>query len=442
MDGTIEDVEDLSQLLAEVDFGLIGFGAVGVVVIFALLLWVVTKVLCICAPNEILVISGRQHTLADGSTVGYKVLHGGRGIRIPVIEEVNRMDMRLIPVMVEVKNAFSKGGIALEMHAVANVKITSDRAKVRNAIERLLVMSPRQIGVVAQQTLEGALREVVSELTPEEVNQDRLKFAETLMRNAKDDFDKLGLELDVLKIQSVSDEQGYLRSMGRTQIARMVRDAENAENASKQAIAESSAAAKQRSQTAIKQAEALVLTRKNELRAIQAQLDAEAKGVENEAAVAAETARSQAEQELQTLRTELEKQRLQVDVFLPAEAQRLASQEHAKAEASPVIESGRAAAEALGYVAKVWSAAGQSGRDLYVLSNLSRFVHAASQRVQGASIGELNVVDSGDGRSFASAVAMYPAAVAQVLRETGKVLGVDMDALMSGNPTNKSGGAL
>jgi flotillin len=220
--------------------------------------------------------------------------------------------------------------------------------------------------------------------------------------------------------------------MGRTQIARMVRDAENAENASKQAIAEASAAAKQRSQTAIKQAEALVLTRQNELRAVQAQLDAEAKAVENEAAIAAETARAHAEQELQTLRTELEKQRLQVDVFLPAEAQRLATLERSKAEAAPLAESGRAAAEALGVVSKVWATGGQAGRDLYVLSNLSRFVVAAGQRVQATTIGELSVVDSGDGQSFANAVAMYPAAVAQVLRETGRALGVDMDQLLSG----------
>jgi flotillin len=432
-------MDPIETVLNQIDVGSAVGVALAFVIAFALLLWVISKFLCICGPHEIVVISGRQYTLADGSSVGYHVLHGGRGFRIPVIEEINRMDVRLIPVIVEVKNAFSKGGIALEMHAVANVRITSDRAKIRNAIERLLSLSPRQIGAIAQQTLEGALREVVAELTPEEVNQDRLKFAETLIRNSKDDFDKLGLELDVLKIQSVSDEQGYLRSMGRTQIARMVRDAENAENHSKQAIAESTAGAKQRSQTAIKQAEALVLTRTNELRAIQAQLDAEAKGVENEAAIAAETARAQAEQELQTLRGELEKQRLQVDVFLPAEAKRLASLEQAKAEAAPVIESGRATAEALGSVAKVWSGAGQAGRDLYVLSHLPEFVQAATDRVQGAQVGELHVVDSGDGQSFANALAMYPAAVTRVLIETGKVMGVDMMELLQAGEGKSAG---
>ncbi len=420
----------MERLLNEVDWGLVVMAGFGVVTVITIIVVTISKVLCICGPNEILVISGRTQTLPDGSTVGYQILHGGRGLRIPVIEEINRMDIRLIPVIVEVQNAFSKGGIPLVVHAVANVKITTDKSKIRNAIERLLTLSPRQIGSIAQQTLEGALREVVAELTPEEVNQDRLKFAETLMRNAKDDFDKLGLELDVLKIQSVSDEQGYLKSMGRARIARMVRDAENAENTSKQAIAEATAAAKQRSQTAAKQAEARVLTRRNELRAVEAQLEAEAKAVENEAAVAAETARAQADQELQGLRAELEKERLVADVFLPAEASRLAEQERAKAEAAPVIESGKASAEALKLVATAWTDAGQAGRDLYVLQHLREFVEAATQRVQGASIAELNVVDGGDGKSYANAIAMYPAAVAEVLRETGKAFGVDMAALL------------
>ncbi len=423
----------INRLLNQVDFGLVALVGFGAVTAITILIVFISNVLCICGPNEILVISGRSHRLADGSTVGYKILHGGRGLRIPILEELNRMDVRLIPVIVEVQNAFSKGGIALVVHAVANVKITGDPSKIRNAIERLLSLSPRQIGSIAQQTLEGALREVVAELTPEEVNQDRLKFAETLIRNAKDDFDKLGLELDVLKIQSVSDEQGYLKSMGRARIARMIRDAENAENMSKQAIAEATASAKQRSQTAAKQAEAQVLTRRNELRAVQASLDAEALAIENEAAVAAETARAEADQELQGMRAELERERLKVDVFLPAEAKRLAEQERAKAEAAPVVESGRASAEALRLVAEAWTDAGQAGRDLYVLQHLKHFVEAAAQRVQGSTIGELNVVDGGDGKNFAHALAMYPTAVAEVLRQTGRAIGVDMSALLASN---------
>jgi flotillin len=408
------------------------FGAVGVVLLFGFIVLVVSQLLVICRPNEILVISGRRHKLPDGSVVGYKVLHGGRGFRVPMLEEVNRMDMRLIPVSVEVQNSYSKGGIPLTVHAIANVKITSDEHLIRNSIERSLTMSSGQIGAVAQQTLEGVLREVVAELTPEEVNEDRLKFAETLMKHAKDDFDKLGLELDVLKVQSVSDDQNYLKNLGRPRIARMIRDALNAENAASQAIAQAQAAARQRTETAQKQAEAQVLTKGNQLRAELAKLEAEAKAVENEAAVAAETARAEAEQELQGLRAELEKLRLECDVFLPAEAQRLASEADARGRAAPIAESGKATAEALRLVAQEWQAAGRDGRDLYVLQHLREFVEAAVARVTRAKVGELAVVDGGDGASFTGAVASFPAAVAEVLQQTGRALGIDMRELMQG----------
>ena len=305
---------------------------------------------------------------------------------------------------------------------------------MRNAIVRLLSMSQRQIAVIAQQTLEGVLREVVAELTPEETNEDRLKFAETLAKFAKDDFDKLGLELDVLKVQSVGDEQGYLKNLGRARIARQIRDAQNAENEANQSIAEAQAEARQRAESAQKQAEAAVITKKNEYRAELANLEAIAKAIENEAAVAAETARAQTEQELMALRAEVEKLRLECDVYLPAEAQRLAAEANARARAAPVIESGKAAAEALRMVSEEWREAGTDGRDLYILQHLKHFVEAAVARVTRTEIGELSVVDGGDGKSFTGAVSSFPAAVAEVLNETGRAIGVDMARLMQSKP--------
>jgi flotillin len=410
------------------------FVAVLAVVGFWLMVLVLNQLLCICGPNEILVISGRRHVLADGSSVGYKVLHGGRGIRIPILEEINRMDTRIIPVMVEVRNAYSKGGIPLIVHAIANVKIATDPELVRNAIERLLNVPPAGIASVARQTLEGVLREVVAELTPEEVNEDRLKFAGTLIRNAKDDFDKLGLELDVLKVQSVADEQNYLNSLGRALIANMIRDAENAENRAKQVIAEAEAEARQRADTATKQAETTVLMQQNQLRAELAKLEAEAKAVENEAGLAEQTARAEAEQELQLLRAELERRRLEVEVTIPAEAQRRAAEAHARAGAATALEAGKATAQALGLLSEQWGHAGALGRELYVLQHLDELVAHAAERVSRSRVGELSVVDGGDGQGFAQAVAMYPAAVARVMEGVGQVLGADMKKILRGEP--------
>jgi len=402
----------------------------GVVVALAVILSVVRRLLYICRPNEILIFSGRKHRLADGTVVGYNVLRQGWALKLPLLQTISRMDMRLFLVEVKVANAYSKGGIPLSVHAIANIKLSGSASAVRNAVERFLGMQPQQIAVVARQTLEGVLREVVAQLTPEEVNQDRLKFAESLRASAQDDFDKLGLELDVLKVQHVSDDQQYLQNLGRARIALMLRDAQNAENEANQRIAEEEAAARQRAQSAQKKAEAAVLQKQNMLRAEMARMEGQAKAVENEAAIAAETARANAEQELQRLRAELETARLQCDVVLPAEAARLAAEARARGQAAPLIENGKAAAEALRAVAAEWKAAGQSGREVYLLQQLRSFVEAAVARVAQTQVDELNIVDGGDGQAYAAFVANFPAAVARVMAETARAVGVDVRALL------------
>jgi flotillin len=404
--------------------------AVAIVVAFGVFLLLLRSFVFICKPNEILVFSGRRHVLPDGTTSGYKILHGGRGFRTPFLESVSRMDMRLFAVEVAVHNAYSKGGIPLVVHAIANMKIANSDVGVRNAVERFLGTRQEQIAMAAQQTLEGVLREVISQLTPEEVNEDRLKFAEQLVENARDDLEKLGLELDVLKVQHVSDEQQYLANLGRARIATVLRDAANADAEANKAVAEAQAGARQGAETAQKKAETVVAQRKNHVRGEMAKLEAEAKQIENEAAIAAETERATAEQELQALRTELEKLRLQCDVILPAEAQRRASELKARGEAAPMLENGKAVAEALKLVSLEWAAAGDAGREVYLLQKLRGLVTAAASRVARAEIGSLNVVAGSEEEALGTVVAMYPAAVARVLEETGKTLGVDIAALL------------
>jgi flotillin len=406
--------------------------ALGVVLGFALIVWILTRFLYVCRPNEILIFAGRQHTLRDGSQVGYRILHGGRAIRVPILETVARMDMRLIPVEVQVTAAYSAGGIPLNVHAIANVKLSSDPVLVRNAVERFLGSGMEQIAMVAQQTLEGVLREVLAQLTPEEVNEDRLKFAETLIKNAKDDFDTLGLELDVLKVQHVSDDQQYLVNLGRARIAEMIRDAKNAESAAEQHIQEQQAGARQRAEMAQKIAETRTLQKRNEVRAEMARLEAAVRSAENESKVAAETARARAEQVLQQQRAELEKLRLECDVVLPAEAKRMAEEARARGEAAPFIENGKATAAALELVAKEWQAGGADARDLYVLQELRTIVEAAITRVNKTKIGSMEIVDGADGAAYAGYVASYPAAVAKVLEETGRAMGIDFNALIGG----------
>jgi len=70
---------------------------------------------------------------------------------------------------------------------------------------------------------------VLASLTPEQANADQLAFAKSLLEEAEEDLERLGLVLDNLQIQNISDEVCYLDSIGRKQRAELLRDARIAE---------------------------------------------------------------------------------------------------------------------------------------------------------------------------------------------------------------------
>ena len=113
-------------------------------------------------------------------------------------------------------------------------------------------------------------------------------------------------------------------------------------------------------------------------------------------------------------------------MVLPAEAARMAAAARARGEAAPLIENGLAAAEALKVVAAEWKAAGANGREVYLMQQLRSFVEAAVARVSQTAVAELNIVDGGDGQAYAAFVANYPAAVARVMAETARAVGLDV----------------
>ncbi|MBK8262505.1 MAG: flotillin family protein [Nannocystis sp.] len=435
-----------ASLLALADLTLVEVVAAAAIIGAGVLffLFLVRNFLYICRPNEALIFTGRKR-VKDGVDLGPLVILGrgnsdaqsagcgrGRAWKIPILERVDRLDMTALSIDVVVTNAYSAGNIPLRIHAIANVKINSDTRLIRNAIERFLGQSKHEIMMVAKQTLEGALREVLAQLTPEQVNYERLSFAENLSRIAKDDFDKLGLQLDTLKIQNVADEVGYLDSLGRPQIAAVLRDAENAENQAQQEIAESQAHAHQRAEISKAEAETAILRKRNELARIRAEFNGQAESVEREAEAAAKTARANAEQALQTVRGQLEHRRLQAEVIIPAEIQREADLLRSKGAAAPTIENGAAVAEVLRVMSEAWRAMGAQAKELYVIQHIEEIVGAVIHSVEKIRIREVNVLDPGDGSGLAGYASAYPHTVAAILSSLRETTGVDVPAILNG----------
>ncbi|HRH25610.1 MAG TPA: SPFH domain-containing protein [Parcubacteria group bacterium] len=190
------------------------------------------------SPNTVAVVYGKRN-----GEKGYRIVTGGGFFLWPVIEEVKYLSLNIMSIEVAVVNAPDKNGVLLSVKGVANVKIRSQTEHLPAAIERFLGKSEEEIKRIAKDNLEGNLRALTGTLTVEELIQDRTKFQAQVLQQVGADMAKLGLDIDLLNIQNITDDKGYIDSLGRKQTAGIHRDAEIGE-------------AEARRETAIKTAEA------------------------------------------------------------------------------------------------------------------------------------------------------------------------------------------
>lgn len=212
-------------LLGEFSRLLLPVVVLGVVLALFIAAWLFSRNYLKVPPNVVAVLSGRKRKLADGRLVGYRMVKGGAALKFPLLERVEYLSLNVMTIPLEIKRAYTVKGVPVSVKAVANVKIRSDDTSLQAAAERFLEMTHDQMQRVIFQTLEGHLRSILGTLTVEEINCDRQSFAQKLTSEAAADLEKMGLGVDVLTIQEISDEEGYLDALGKRRTAEVKRDA-------------------------------------------------------------------------------------------------------------------------------------------------------------------------------------------------------------------------
>ncbi len=357
-------------------------------------------------------------------------MKGGSSIQTPLFERTFRMDLGNIIIDLEVLNAYSKGGIPLNVQGVANIKVAGEEPTIHNAIERLLGKSQQQIKQLAKETLEGNLRGVLASLTPEEVNEDKIAFAKNLLEEAEDDLEKLGLILDSLQIQQISSETKYLQAMGRKQRADLLRDSR---------IAEAEANAK--SEICSSENEKLVALKRTErdLQIAKAEAqrrvrDAVTKRVamvaEVEAEVGANVVKTQAEVAVQNERIKQVEQQLIADVVAPAEAECKRAIASAKGNAASIIEDGKAQAEGTKKLAESWQNAGSNAKEIFLLQKFDVLLKAMASSIPELEVEKVTIIDGSQGNN-----ATKMASFIEQLRQT---TGLDVPEIIQGFMDNQS----
>jgi flotillin len=271
-------------------------------------------------PSTVAIFYGRKHTILDergGKVhVGFRIVRGGAALRVPVLEQVAYLSLNIMSILLKIQKAYTKEGVPVTVEAVANVKIAGDDVSMRAAAERFLGMSTEQIKGVIFQTLEGHLRAILGTLTVEEINADRQAFAQKMTDEAALDLKKMGVNIDILTIQQISDEQGYLDALGKKRTAEVKRDAVIGEALATRDAMIQSANADQEGKTKRYEADVTIAASLRDKEMRQAEFDAAVRSKQAESEQSGPLATATAKQKVTEQEVRIEQVRKQQEVMV------------------------------------------------------------------------------------------------------------------------------
>lgn len=292
-------------------------------------------------PDTAFIVSGLRRRTVIGKAV----------IKIPFLERLDIVSLKLIPVDVKTSNAVPTADyINIRVDAAVNVKISAAPDKLALAAQNFLNQKTDYVRSVAQEVLEGNMREIVGKMKLEEMVSDRQKFAELVKENAEPDLAAMGLDIVSFNVQNFSDENGVIDDLGIDNISQIKKKAAIAKAEADKEIAVAKAEADRQANEARVDADREIAIKKNELDIQMAELKKreDTKRAEADAAYSiqeqeqrktievaranADIARQEREVELKRKEAEVREQALSAEIRKTADADLYRRQKQAEAE--------------------------------------------------------------------------------------------------------------
>lgn len=376
-----------------------------------------------CPSDKILVIFGTRGT--NGSA---KCIHGGGAFVWPIIQDYAYLSLTPISIEANLTNALSRQNIRVDVPCRFTVGISTEGDSMNNAAERLLGLKPTDIQEMARDILFGQLRLVIASMSIEELNSDRDKFQENIMKNVEIELKKIGLKLINVNVTDIKDESGYIEALGKEAAAKAINEAK-VSVAEQDKIGEiGRAEAMKETRIRTSEANAMAIAGENKAkvevansdadrrereaeaqrRAVAAEKVAQAKALEEaySAERLAETARAERERASQQANVivaqEVEKRRIVIEAEAEAEQKRV----QAKGEADAIFAKMEAEAKGLyeiltkqaeGYDKMIRAAGGDANKAymLLLLEKLPELVRTQVEAIKGINIDKVTVWDNG-----------------------------------------------
>lgn len=287
----------------------------------------------------------------SGLSKAPKFIIGRSTIRIPFLQRVDKLELKMISVDVKTKESVPTNEyINVMIDSAVKLKVGTTFEFLKKASENFLNKNEDYIKNSVVDVLEGNVREIIGQMKLEDIVTDRKQFAEKVMENAAPDMEKMGLQIISFNIQNVTDENDVIQNLGIDRIVTISKSAAISRAESERDIKIARAKAEKEANDADVESKAEIAAKNNELAIKQAELKiiSDRKLAEADAAYRiqeqeqrktieiananADIARREKEAELAEKEIALKEKKLDAEIKKQAEAEKFAAQQRADAQ--------------------------------------------------------------------------------------------------------------
>lgn len=283
--------------------------AVLVVLLIVLLISSYKKV----GPNQVLFITG---AFLKGRV---KVIKGGGAFVWPVLQQAQVQTLDTFNIDVNVEDIMTNTSVPVDVKATALLRVGSSVDMLATAAEKILGLDAQERDEQLTEIVKGGLREVLTTLTPLEANN-RATFQDAVIKNITDTFANLGLEITKLTITSISDKNGYYKSLYTKDVEDKKADARIATAEADKRASLTEAQNEQEKQAAQLEAEKQIAANQRDTQVAKAKYQAEVNQQNAIAAKAAEIAAAEQQAIVEQKNAEVNKQQQQATTIVKANA--------------------------------------------------------------------------------------------------------------------------
>lgn len=384
----------------------------------------------------------------------------GRGVFVlPIVQRADRLNMRLLKIDVKTPETGvkTKEGVSLWLDSVVTVQVYSENStvsdeEVRNAgyddirkyinsrqqsaISNFLGMDEAHINEKINDVLQGNLREIVSEMTVDQILTNRKQMAVSVVENARPDLAKMGLEVVTFNVQDVKDavdamghNHGVIEAIGVEQEELVKKRASIAKAEAERDVSCAKAAAAMAANEKEIEAQTAIAQRNNELELAKSKLKAEADKAAADANAAGMIQTNLRAKEVKESEADAEIARQKKMVDLAAqEAEGIALV--GKAEAEAIRQKGLAEAEAMKQKAEAYKQYNDAAVAEMMIKVLPEIAKSVAQPL--SSIDKVSII-GGDASGVSGVSGNVPVLMAQTMEAMKEATGIDMRDIVRAN---------